>query len=122
MGLPLVGGCACGALRYEVSAAPFMVYNCHCKNCQKTSGSAFNVSTTIAEAAFAFTRGAPARLEWKSDAGSTRYGLLCGSCGSRIVQGQVPSSGVLSLRQGRWMIPAGCSLSATSGPAALSRG
>ena len=39
--LPLVGGCQCGALRYEVSAAPVMVYNCHCTNCQKIGGGAF---------------------------------------------------------------------------------
>ena len=26
-GLPLAGGCSCGMLRYEVRAAPFMVYN-----------------------------------------------------------------------------------------------
>ena len=40
--LPLVGGCQCGALRYEVSAAPVMVYNCHCTNCQKIGGGAFS--------------------------------------------------------------------------------
>ena len=35
--LPQVGGCMCGALRYEVNAAPVMIYNCHCTNCQKIS-------------------------------------------------------------------------------------
>ncbi len=42
--LPLAGGCMCGALRYEVSAPPLMVYNCHCTNCQKIGGTAFNTS------------------------------------------------------------------------------
>lgn len=120
-GLPLVGGCACGALRYEVSAAPFMVYNCHCRNCQKTSGSAFNVSTTIAEAAFRFTQGEPTRIEWTSAAGSTRWGWLCGACGSRIVQGQTPSNGVLSLRAGTlddtsWVQPVGDIWTASAQP------
>ena len=57
--LPLVGGCMCGALRYEVSAPPVMIYNCHCTNCQKISGSAFNVSVIIAEASLRFTKGEP---------------------------------------------------------------
>lgn len=110
--LPLIGGCSCGAVRYEVSAPPMMIYNCHCTNCQKVSGSAFNVSMTIMESALAFTQGAPALVEWKSDAGSTRTGLFCGACGSRIANGSAPSRGVLSLRAGTlddtsWVRPVG---------------
>ncbi len=110
--LPLVGGCSCGAVRYEVSAPPLMVYNCHCVNCQKTSGSAFNVSVTIVESGFAFTKGEPKVIVWPSDAGTTRTGFLCGDCGSRIAQGSKPSRGVLSLRAGTlddtsWVQPVG---------------
>jgi len=32
------GGCHCGAIKYEVSAAPFDSDYCHCHDCQKTSG------------------------------------------------------------------------------------
>lgn len=32
------GGCHCGAIRYEVSTAPFDADYCHCRDCQKTSG------------------------------------------------------------------------------------
>lgn len=110
--LPLLGGCHCGALRYELSAPPLMIYNCHCTNCQKITGSAFVVSATIPEAAFEFTRGEPHRIEWLSDAGNQRYGHFCGDCGSRIVHGQTPSSGFLSLRAGTlddtsWVEPVG---------------
>lgn len=110
--IPLTGGCVCGVLRYSVTAAPLMIYNCHCKNCQRTSGSAFNVSITIVESGFSFTTGEPARIEWTSAAGSTRRGWLCGACGSRIVQGQSPPNGVLSLRAGTlddtsWVQPVG---------------
>jgi hypothetical protein len=110
--LLLTGGCHCEALRYEVRAAPVMVYNCHCKNCQKVSGSAFNVSATIVESSFVFVKGAPKRIEWASDAGTMRFGWLCGECGSRIAQGSTPSRGVLSLRAGTlddtsWVEPVG---------------
>ena len=52
--LPLAGGCFCGALRYQVSMPPMMVYNCHCTNCQKVSGGAFSTAVTILEAGFEF--------------------------------------------------------------------
>ena len=110
--LPLIGGCHCGALRYSLSAPPLMIYNCHCTNCQKITGSAFTVSATIAEAAFTFTKGAPKKIEWISDAGNSRFGWFCGACGSRIAHGQTPTSGFLSLRAGTfddttWVEPVG---------------
>ena len=110
--LPLVGGCSCGALRYEVRSAPVMIYNCHCTNCQKVSGSAFNISVTIAEASLAYIAGEPAKVLWTSDAGNTRCGWFCGKCGSRIANGMSPSNGVLSLRGGTlddtsWVEPVG---------------
>ena len=112
VGLPLKGGCMCGALRYEVSMPPVMIYNCHCTNCQKISGAAFNTSVIVAEAALTFTAGEPARVEWVSDQGTTRCGLFCRACGTRIVNGGVPSTGVYSLRAGTlddtgWVQPVG---------------
>ena len=119
--LPLAGGCMCGALRYEVSASPVMIYNCHCTNCQKISGAAFNTSVIVAEHALRFTTGIPARVEWVSDQGSTRCGLFCAVCGSRIVNGGVPSTGVYSLRAGTlddtsWVEPVGDTFTSSAQP------
>jgi hypothetical protein len=36
-----VGGCRCGAVRYEVHGEPTMVGLCHCTDCRKETGSAF---------------------------------------------------------------------------------
>ena len=110
--LPLVGGCQCGALRYAITQPPLMIYNCHCTNCQRIGGGAFSTPATVLEASFAFTTGAPHTFEWTSDAGNRRFGWLCGACGSRIAHGQVPSSGVLSVRCGTlddtsWVEPVG---------------
>ncbi len=110
--LPQTGGCACGAVRYELSAPPLMIYNCHCANCQKITGSAFTVAATVPEASLAFTKGDPARVEWKADSGNLRFGIFCGACGSRIANGQVPTIGMLSLRAGTlddtsWVEPVG---------------
>ncbi len=110
--LPLEGGCQCGALRYELNAAPITLYACHCSNCQKQTGSAFVLSTVIPEAAFSFTEGKPGKTEWKADSGAQRFGYYCKDCGNRIANGQTPSTGILSLRAGTfddtsWVRPAG---------------
>ena len=110
--LPITGGCQCGALRYEITAPPLMIYNCHCTNCQKIGGGAFSTPATMLESAFAFTAGEPAKVEWTSDAGNSRWGWFCGACGSRIAHGQTPSIGVLSVRSGTfddtsWVEPVG---------------
>lgn len=43
----LTGGCACGAARYRLAAAPIWVHCCHCTDCQRESGSGFLVNALI---------------------------------------------------------------------------
>jgi len=110
--LPLAGRCQCGALRYEVAAAPMVLYCCHCTNCQKQTGSAFVLSAAILEPSLSFVSGTPRRFTWTADSGSERFGMFCGDCGTRIANGQSPSNGVFSLRAGTlddtsWIRPAG---------------
>jgi hypothetical protein len=40
----LQGGCACGAVRYRLEDAPIITHCCHCRFCQRMSGSAFGVN------------------------------------------------------------------------------
>ena len=37
----LSGGCACGSIRYETNGEPVVMLNCHCRDCQRASGSAY---------------------------------------------------------------------------------
>lgn len=34
----LTGGCACGAVRYSVSAGPGFSFHCQCRQCQRATG------------------------------------------------------------------------------------
>lgn len=38
------GGCACSHVRYQLMAEPLIVHACHCRGCQKNSGSAFAIN------------------------------------------------------------------------------
>jgi len=41
------GGCACGAVRYRLGSAPMFVHCCHCRDCQRQTGSAFVLNALI---------------------------------------------------------------------------
>ena len=38
---PLDGGCDCGLVRYRMKTQPLFVHCCHCRWCQRESGSSF---------------------------------------------------------------------------------
>lgn len=56
---PITGGCACGAIRYEVTAEPIVTFNCHCRDCQKTTGGGYTPVFYVPVNAFKITRGTP---------------------------------------------------------------
>jgi hypothetical protein len=35
------GGCICGAIRYRLTKEPMIIHACHCRDCQKLTGTAF---------------------------------------------------------------------------------
>ena len=57
--LPLEGGCRCGNVRFRISAPPLLTMACHCKGCQRMTGSAYSLSAAIPTEGFAVTQGEP---------------------------------------------------------------
>ena len=45
--MKIEGGCLCGKVRYSADAEPTFVGVCHCKNCQKGTGTAFSVVVAL---------------------------------------------------------------------------
>jgi hypothetical protein len=43
----LEGGCACAAVRYRLASQPMFVHCCHCRDCQRQTGSAFVLNALI---------------------------------------------------------------------------
>lgn len=93
--IPFTGGCVCGAVRYEVTAAPLMMFKCHCRDCQHVTGGAFLPGLLVPAAAFRLTKGALKYHFTPSLAGGQHKRGFCAECGSRITGGefdQRPSS------------------------------
>ena len=84
MNLPLTGGCQCGKCRYEITAAPIVVYACHCTACQNHTGSAFSMAVLVEEAAFKLAGLEPRPIRRAADSGRTVTRLVCPECGSWI--------------------------------------
>ena len=120
--LPLMGGCMCGALRYEVSAPPLMIYNCHCTNCQKISGSAFNISVIVFGGVAVVHRGRAGACGVGVGRGVDAHAdcsVAHAAAGSRMEAS--PSTGVLSLRAGTlddtsWVQPVGDTCTSSAQP------
>jgi hypothetical protein len=51
------GGCSCGKLRYRMNASPLTVHACHCRQCQRVSGSAFVMNALVEKGQVEILRG-----------------------------------------------------------------
>jgi hypothetical protein len=99
MKLPLTGGCHCGKLRYEITAAPILTYTCHCTDCQRITGTAFSLAIIVSESSFRLTAGEPRPVERVADSGRVNIRLLCPDCGCWISGiGRPGTDGVLVRR------------------------
>jgi hypothetical protein len=76
------GGCACGALRYELASTPFDAGWCHCRICQLNSGAPAMAFASVPAGHLVFTQGEDRVRRFKSSGFGHR--LFCGACGTPI--------------------------------------
>jgi hypothetical protein len=84
MPTPFSGGCACGAVRYDCSAEPLLSFNCHCRDCQRTSGSAFALVLMVPTGAFTITKGTPRYYRVTGGSGNAVDRGFCPGCGASV--------------------------------------
>ena len=82
--LPLTGGCQCGQVRYEITAAPVTHYCCHCTECQAQSASAFGISL-IVDAEAIRLQGKTASYVRDKGKRTEIEGFFCPDCGTRFI-------------------------------------
>lgn len=74
------GGCACGAIRYRMLSAPMYVHCCHCRWCQRESGSAFALNAFIEADRLILLQGEPQRVVTPSESGDGQVFFRCPEC------------------------------------------
>jgi hypothetical protein len=98
------GRCYCGALKYEVTAAPVWKLQCHCRECQYISGGGPNFAMAVPLDGFAFVEGTPAKFK-RDDIEGARTRQFCGTCGTHILT-LLPGRDYLVLKAGTLDDPA----------------
>jgi hypothetical protein len=79
----LVGGCACQAIRYKLKAPPLIVHACHCRDCQRLTGSAFVINLWI-ERKFVQASGTAKSFRLAGGTGKPHEVFFCDRCGTYV--------------------------------------
>ena len=77
------GGCHCGAVRYKLTGEPKMMVNCHCLNCQKSSGSGHVFHLGFA-ADQLLVAGETRSFQYTGGSGSQVTLQFCPNCGTNL--------------------------------------
>lgn len=96
----LTGSCLCKAIRYEVSVPITELRACHCRDCQKASGTGGSVNAMLPSSGFRITQGTPKRFSVTAASGRTLHRFFCGDCGSPLFSRRETTPETTSLRIG----------------------
>lgn len=77
---PIEGGCACRAVRYRMATRPLFVNCCHCRWCQRETGTAFALNAMIESDRVALLQGEVEMVDTPSLSGKGQKIARCPSC------------------------------------------
>ncbi len=76
----LEGGCTCGQVRYRLNRSPMYVHCCHCRCCQRETGTAFALNAMIETDNVSLLNGNPEQVDTPSHSGKGQKIVRCPSC------------------------------------------
>jgi hypothetical protein len=76
------GSCLCGEIEFEVNLNRLKIYQCHCEQCRKQSGTASSCGSVVESNKFSWVSGQSNISKWIKDSGFTSH--FCSSCGSPV--------------------------------------
>lgn len=91
----LVGGCACGHVRYKIDSMPLIVHGCHCLWCQRQSGASFAVNALIEADLVEVTQGEVIEILVESPSGAGQKISRCPKCKIAVWSNYLVFAGVL---------------------------
>ena len=78
------GRCLCGRISYEYRGPIGPANYCHCADCRRCTGSAFNIGVRFERAQLTFVSGSPKSFTKRADSGTELTRHFCPDCGSPI--------------------------------------
>ena len=79
----LRGQCSCGIVTYALSSEPMFVHCCHCRDCQRLSGSAYLLNALI-ETDRVSIEGNVTEIHLSTPSGSGKTVKRCSQCGDAV--------------------------------------
>jgi hypothetical protein len=90
---PLIGSCACGAVTFEVTERFITAGYCHCKRCQRRSGTAWSLNAVVPASGFRIVTGEEnVRVFDPDDEGIPK--AFCRDCGGHLYSDSGDNIGV----------------------------
>ncbi len=90
------GGCACGALRYEIPGEPVFSNHCQCRDCQRDSGTGHGSYLTFMRDGVKVT-GAAATWDMVADSGNVKTRGFCPKCGTSVFLNFAAAPGIFTV-------------------------
>ncbi|MBS4047413.1 MAG: GFA family protein [Alphaproteobacteria bacterium] len=83
---PYTGGCACGAIRYEIAGEPVFSNHCQCRQCQRKSGTGHGSYLSFVGRKDMQLSGRATQWDMTADSGKVKTRSFCPVCGSPVYQ------------------------------------
>jgi len=96
--LPLTGGCNCGAVRFEISEPLLGALYCHCRRCQRRTGTAAAASAGAKPGTFRIVSGEDRIRRWNAGDGADKD--FCEVCGSALFAQNPQQRDAIFIRMG----------------------
>ena len=77
------GRCVCGTIRYVSASEPVAMLNCHCIDCQRSSGSPF-ASGVVVRVSDIEIAGTPKTFSVRGSSGGLTTRSFCANCGTPL--------------------------------------
>jgi hypothetical protein len=83
MNKPYTGGCACGAIRYDISGEPLASVDCQCRDCTRESGTGHASHLVFLRSGVSLS-GQASEWDTIADSGNKKTRGFCPTCGSPV--------------------------------------
>ena len=80
----LTGSCLCGAVRYELTDAPYWAHACHCSRCRKITGSPFAANAFVPLESLRYVAGKAHLNSYRIPKADRFTHTFCKLCGSTL--------------------------------------